>query len=71
MAHATVHSDVEFGLIVRIGDFFRNLQDARRRYRVYRQTVAELDGLSDRELVDLGLGRSMIDAVALEAAYGK
>jgi len=71
MAHATVNSGVEFGLIVRIGDFFRNLQDARRRYKVYRQTVKELDSLTDRDLMDLGIARSMIESVAMDAAYGK
>ncbi|WP_050603022.1 DUF1127 domain-containing protein [Ruegeria sp. 6PALISEP08] len=38
------------------------------RYRMYRQTVNELSGLSNRELTDLGLHRSMIRRVALQAA---
>ena len=37
-------------------------------YRVYRQTYDELSGLGDRELSDLGLSRSMIRGLALEAA---
>lgn len=41
------------------------------RRRVYVQTVAELQALSDRDLADLGLHRSMISAVAKDAAYGK
>ena len=41
------------------------------RRRVYVQTVAELQALSDRDLADLGLHRSMIPAVAKDAAYGK
>ena len=41
------------------------------RRRVYVQTVAELEALSDRDLADLGLHRSMISAVAKDAAYGK
>ena len=39
-------------------------------YRVYRKTVNELSALSSRDLDDLGLNRSMIKRVALEAAYG-
>jgi uncharacterized protein YjiS (DUF1127 family) len=39
-------------------------------YRMYRKTVGELSTLSSRELDDLGLNRSMIKRVAMEAAYG-
>ena len=59
------------GIADRITGFFRALNDNRRRYGIYRQTLRELDGLSDRELTDLGLHRAMIDGVSLEAAYGK
>ena len=38
------------------------------RYRMYRQTVNELSALSNRELADLGLHRSMIRRVAMQAA---
>ncbi|WP_371811903.1 DUF1127 domain-containing protein [Ruegeria sp. R13_0] len=38
------------------------------RYRLYRQTVAELSALSDRELADLGLSRAMIRGLARQAA---
>ena len=41
------------------------------RRRVYVQTVTELQALSDRDLADLGLHRSMISAVAKDAAYGR
>ncbi|MFV0361131.1 DUF1127 domain-containing protein [Tropicimonas sp.] len=39
-------------------------------YAIYRQTVRELSGLSDRALADLGLSRSMIRELARENAYG-
>ncbi|GAA6207129.1 hypothetical protein NBRC116601_04220 [Cognatishimia sp. WU-CL00825] len=39
-------------------------------YRLYRKTVSELQGLSARELSDLGLSRSGIKAAALNAVYG-
>lgn len=38
-------------------------------YRVYRNSLNELRALSNRELADLGLSRSMIKRIALEAAY--
>ncbi|WP_420819936.1 DUF1127 domain-containing protein [Ruegeria marisrubri] len=38
------------------------------RHRVYRQTVNELSALSNRELADLGLHRSMIRRIAMQAA---
>jgi uncharacterized protein YjiS (DUF1127 family) len=37
-------------------------------WRRYRQTVRELEGLNDRELADLGLGRRDIRTVARQAS---
>lgn len=45
--------------------------NAWKKWRLYRRTRAELASLSDRELADIGLNRSMISSVAYEAAYGK
>ena len=39
------------------------------RYRVYRDTLNELSGLSNRDLADLGLHRSELRRVAYQAAY--
>ncbi|WGI22968.1 DUF1127 domain-containing protein [Amylibacter sp. IMCC11727] len=39
-------------------------------YRAYRKTVSELNNLSSKELDDLGLNRSAIKSVAMEAVYG-
>jgi uncharacterized protein YjiS (DUF1127 family) len=39
--------------------------------KVYRTTVTELQSLDNRDLADLGISRSMIRAIAYEAAYGK
>lgn len=36
--------------------------------KIYRQTCNELYALSSRELADLGIHRSMIKSIALEAA---
>ena len=38
--------------------------------KVYTTTLNELENLSNRDLADLGLARSGIKAVALQAAYG-
>ena len=51
--------------------FFASLADKFRRYTLYRNTLRELDSLSDRDLLDLGLSRSMVETVAHDAAYGK
>lgn len=46
------------------------LAERYQRHRTYRSCVAELSALSDRELRDLGLHRSMIRSLAHEEAYG-
>ena len=38
-------------------------------YKTYRTTLEELESLSDRDLADLGLSRSMLRSVAYKAAY--
>ena len=55
----------------RIAAFAKAARNALERRRVYNQTLFELNGLSDRDLADLGLARGMISDVAREAAYGK
>ncbi|PKP70784.1 MAG: hypothetical protein CVT82_04715 [Alphaproteobacteria bacterium HGW-Alphaproteobacteria-4] len=61
----------DLGIAGRISAIFSNLNEARQRRKVYRQTLRELNVLSTRELDDLGIHRSMITRVAIEAAYGK
>lgn len=39
------------------------------RRRLYRRTLNELGSLSNRQLADLGLNRSMLRRVAWQAAY--
>ncbi|MDH5453422.1 MAG: DUF1127 domain-containing protein [Paracoccaceae bacterium] len=71
MAHTTINRGFDAGLFGRIAAFAADFRESRQRYRAYRQTVRELEALSDRELHDLGLGRASIDEVAMDAAYGK
>lgn len=49
----------------------RALLDYFRRQSVFRSTYKELSNLSSRQLADIGIDRSMITRIALEAAYGK
>lgn len=71
MAYANTTRSVELGFADRIAAVFKSVPQAIARYRVYAQTVRELNGLSERELNDLGIHRSMIPSIASEAAYGK
>lgn len=48
-----------------------SIREGLARRKVYRQTLTELRSLSNRELSDLGMHRSMLTRIALEAAYGK
>ncbi len=57
-----------FGIVNRL---YTGITQARRfqvRRKAYRQTFKELNALSQRELRDLGLNRSMIRGLAKEAA---
>lgn len=71
MAYANVTRTGEWGIGHMVGTFLAKLNDQRRRNAVYRQTVRELNVLSDRDLADLGIARPMIKSVAYEAAYGR
>ena len=43
---------------------------AYKRHAIYRATCKELAALSDKELRDIGIDRSIIEEVAIDAAYG-
>lgn len=71
MAYVNVAHSVDGTLRERFSSFFAGLRESRLRRRLYKQTLRELSTLSERELNDLGLHRSMISTVAMQAAYGK
>jgi uncharacterized protein YjiS (DUF1127 family) len=71
MAYVSSNRATTLGLGERLAEIRKDLGDAWKAYRIYRQTLAELQALSTRELTDLGLNPSMLRTVALEAAYGK
>ena len=57
-------------LIERLVAFKNDLGERRAKNRVYRETLDELQVLSDRELADLGMSRANLKSIANEAAYG-
>lgn len=60
---------IEIDLADRISAAFTGLFANMNHARQARKTVRELSALSTRELDDLGINRSMIRSVAIEAAY--
>ncbi|MDE3079231.1 MAG: DUF1127 domain-containing protein [Paracoccaceae bacterium] len=60
-----------FGFRDRVAALVRVFNEGVARRRVYRKTFDELSALSDRDLADLGIHRSLIAQVALDAANGK
>lgn len=50
--------------------FLGNIRRIWTDFRSYQATLAELKSLTDRQLADLGLGRSGLRAVARRAVYG-
>ena len=70
MAYTNTSAAAGAGLMDRLANLVKSTKEALHRRRVYNQTVSELRALSTRELNDLGLSRSMISRIALEAAYG-
>ena len=74
-ANANQHSagNTHFGIgsiLSRIGAAYHEVADMFGRYRVFRQTQDELSALSDRQLADIGMNRSMITRIAMDAAQG-
>ena len=49
---------------------FNTLKTRYSRWQRYSRTVAELEGLSNRDLADLGIARSDIPRLAREAVAG-
>lgn len=70
MAYANDIRVAGFNIAERFNGFRSALADRNAKNKIYRQTVSELSNLTNRELDDLGIHRSMIRAIATEAAYG-
>lgn len=55
--------------ITPLKSWLAKFEQHRAKRRVYRQTVKELNGLTDRELKDISITRSMIHSIAMETHY--
>jgi uncharacterized protein YjiS (DUF1127 family) len=55
-------------IAARIRGFFHTVREVLTAIRTRRETIAQLRGLSDRELLDIGLTRSGIQSAAAAAA---
>ena len=71
MAHATEYTSQSQSALTGFAGIVETIRARRARRKVFNQTFRELSSLSNRELADLGLNRSMLKRIALEAAYGE
>lgn len=70
MAYVNSTRTTSLGLSDRLSAFVASVKLSLQRRATYQQTLTELQALTDRDLADLGLNRSLIRNVAREAAYG-
>lgn len=71
---AITRSDSELDVVLdAVRTFFHHsrnkIENALAKRKIYRSTYCELSALTDRDLRDLGIPRSNIKKLALEAAY--
>lgn len=71
MAYITGNRTTTAPLGQRLAEIRNTALTAYSNWRTYRRTLDELQGLSIREMNDLGINPSMIERIAREAAYGK
>jgi uncharacterized protein YjiS (DUF1127 family) len=72
MAYATdIRIASGFNLVERFATLRASIADRLAKRAVYLRTLNELEALNERDLADLGIARSNIQAIATEAAYGK
>ncbi|PSL18539.1 DUF1127 domain-containing protein [Shimia abyssi] len=70
MAHVNVSNSFDVPFFDRLKGYVDRLQEARALRRMYKETYAELDALTERELSDIGIGRGEIARIASEHVYG-
>ncbi|MBK5932875.1 uncharacterized protein DUF1127 [Rhodovulum imhoffii] len=70
MAQANLVQSGEIRPLQRLEAFVALRLEALVKYARYRQTLRELNGLTNAELADIGLSRPTLRRAALEAVYG-
>jgi len=70
MAYLNTTSAAGNGFAAAAASFYNGLATRYAQHRLYRETYNGLRALSDRDLSDLGLHRSQLKRIALEAAQG-
>ena len=70
MAYVSVRTSEGSTIGNRLMALTASLRDRLAKRRLFRRTLRELQGLSARQLADLGLNRSMLRRMAWQAAYG-
>lgn len=71
MADMVYHYDFARSEATGFAGFMARLLKSFADHRAFRQTLTELDALSDRELADLGITRLSIREIAHESVYGR
>lgn len=71
MAFAASNTHFGHSLTARIQSLLKSFIEARKQRADYARTVAELEVLSDRDLLDLGLSRYEIHSTAEKHVYGR
>ncbi|SHJ03533.1 Uncharacterized conserved protein YjiS, DUF1127 family [Shimia gijangensis] len=69
MAYASTYTTAQQGTADRLVGFASNLVERFKKARAFRKTMNELYGLTNAQLADMGLNRSMIRRVAYQAVY--
>lgn len=68
MAFISMNRTATVTLADRFSAYAAQIADAYAQHKVYKTTYHELQELTNRELADLGIHRSMIKSIALEAS---
>lgn len=70
MAYVSTSPAVSAPILGRVTAVFASLRQSQADYRLFKNTMSELQSLETRELTDLGIYRSDIRAIAHKSVYG-